>query len=145
MLRAACLLSCCVHRLVKYEALPFFRYPDPGTGCRPPSLWSGFNGPMEACWQEWPYVRRFLSLGLKLTWTVRGPCPMMNTLANHGFLPHDGKNLTREVVVNGLSAGLNFNASLGSLMFDMALIANPEPNATFFALYEMLYCTRFGM
>lgn len=70
---------------------------------------------------------------------------MMNTLANHGFLPRDGKNLTRDVMINGLSAGLNFNASLGSVMFDMALIANPEPNATFFTLYEMLYCTRFGM
>lgn len=70
---------------------------------------------------------------------------MMNTLANHGFLPHDGKNLTREVVINGLSAGLNFNASLGSLMFDMALIANPEPNATFFTLYAILCSIRFGI
>jgi hypothetical protein len=59
---------------------------------------------------------------------------MMNTLANHGFIPHDGKNLTRKAIVNGLSAALNFNASLGSLMFDMALVANPEPNATFFTL-----------
>lgn len=64
---------------------------------------------------------------------------MMNTLANHGFLPRDGKNLTREVVINGLSTGLNFNASLSSLMFDMALVANPEPNATFFTLYGFLY------
>ncbi|OJJ78689.1 peroxidase family protein [Aspergillus glaucus CBS 516.65] len=64
----------------------------------------------------------------------RGPCPMLNTLSNHGFLPHDGRNLTREVVVKGLSEGLNFNATLGSLMFDMALVANPEPNATYFTL-----------
>lgn len=60
---------------------------------------------------------------------------MLNTLANHGFLPHDGRNLTREAVIHGLSTGLNFNASLGSLMFDMALVANPEPNATYFTLY----------
>lgn len=60
---------------------------------------------------------------------------MLNTLSNHGFLPHDGRNLTREVVVKGLSEGLNFNATLGSLMFDMALVANPEPNATYFTLY----------
>ncbi|WYZ43363.1 hypothetical protein EsH8_VI_001062 [Colletotrichum jinshuiense] len=64
----------------------------------------------------------------------RGPCPMMNTLANHGFLPHDGRNLTQENVVKGLQEGLNFNTSLGTLMFQMALIANPEPNATFFTL-----------
>ncbi|KAF9878230.1 hypothetical protein CkaCkLH20_04268 [Colletotrichum karsti] len=64
----------------------------------------------------------------------RGPCPMMNTLANHGFLNRDGRNLTQEVVVNGLKQGLNFNESLGTLMFQMATIANPEPNATFFTL-----------
>ncbi|KAJ0310386.1 hypothetical protein COL516b_002187 [Colletotrichum fioriniae] len=64
----------------------------------------------------------------------RGPCPMMNTLANHGFISHDGKNLTKDVVVKGLQDGLNFGTDLGTLMFNMALIANPEPNATFFTL-----------
>ncbi|KAJ5103881.1 hypothetical protein N7532_004410 [Penicillium argentinense] len=64
----------------------------------------------------------------------RGPCPMMNTLANHGFLPHDGKNLTEKTVVQALKSALNFNTSLGSLMFEMAIVANPEPNATFFTL-----------
>ncbi|PQE11899.1 sterigmatocystin biosynthesis peroxidase stcc protein [Rutstroemia sp. NJR-2017a BVV2] len=67
----------------------------------------------------------------------RGPCPMMNTLANHGFLNRDGKNLTQDVVVNGLSAGLNFNTSLATIMFTQALPANPEPNATFFTLDQL--------
>lgn len=31
----------------------------------------------------------FLDAKSPLTFfTVRGPCPMMNTLANHGYLPH---------------------------------------------------------
>ncbi|KAI9374419.1 Chloroperoxidase [Aspergillus egyptiacus] len=64
----------------------------------------------------------------------RGPCPMMNTLANHNYLPHDGRNLTRPVVVEALTSALNFNASLASLMFDMAIVANPEHNATYFTL-----------
>ncbi|KAI1636249.1 Chloroperoxidase [Biscogniauxia mediterranea] len=64
----------------------------------------------------------------------RGPCPMMNTLANHGYLPHSGKNLTKDVVVGALKEGLNFNETLGGIMFDQAVIANPEPNATFFTL-----------
>jgi hypothetical protein len=59
---------------------------------------------------------------------------MMNTLANHGYLNRDGKNLTQEVVVNALSAGLNFNTTLATIMFTQALPANPEPNATFFTL-----------
>lgn len=59
---------------------------------------------------------------------------MMNTLANHGFLPRDGRNITKEAAVDALSTALNFNTSLATLMFEMAIIANPEPNATFFTL-----------
>ncbi|KEY69778.1 hypothetical protein S7711_03757 [Stachybotrys chartarum IBT 7711] len=64
----------------------------------------------------------------------RSPCPMMNTLANHGFLPRDGRNLTKPAVIKGLNAGLNFDPALGEVMFNMAIGANPEPNATFFTL-----------
>ncbi|KAI2631461.1 Cloroperoxidase [Hypomontagnella submonticulosa] len=67
----------------------------------------------------------------------RGPCPMMNTLANHGFLPHDGRNITKETTINALASALNFNTSLGALMFQMAIVANPEPNATFFTLDQL--------
>ena len=62
---------------------------------------------------------------------------MMNTLANHGFLPRDGKNLTEDRVVHGLNAGLNFDPALGKIMFQQALPANPEPNATFFTLDQL--------
>ncbi|KAL9622323.1 MAG: hypothetical protein Q9160_003334 [Pyrenula sp. 1 TL-2023] len=64
----------------------------------------------------------------------RGPCPMLNTLANHGFLPHDGKNLTQDVVVNALQDGVNLDVELGTLLFQQAVLTNPEPNATWFDL-----------
>ncbi|KAI8626379.1 Cloroperoxidase [Xylariaceae sp. FL1651] len=67
----------------------------------------------------------------------RGPCPMMNTLANHGFLQRDGRNITRDNAVRALSEGLNFNTSLANIMFDQAIIANPEPNATYFTLDQL--------
>ncbi|KAI0096360.1 Cloroperoxidase [Nemania sp. FL0031] len=67
----------------------------------------------------------------------RGPCPMMNTLANHGFIQRDGRNMTRENVIKGLGDGLNFSPALASIMFDQAIIANPEPNATFFTLDQL--------
>ncbi|KAF2851321.1 Cloroperoxidase [Plenodomus tracheiphilus IPT5] len=67
----------------------------------------------------------------------RGPCPMLNTLTNHGFLPRDGRNFTKPNVIKGLKDGINFNETLGGIMWDQAIIANPEPNATFFTL-EML-------
>jgi hypothetical protein len=62
---------------------------------------------------------------------------MLNTLANHGHLPRDGRNITKENAIAGLGSGLNFNATLAAVMWEQAIIANPEPNATFFTL-EML-------
>ncbi|KAF3067287.1 putative sterigmatocystin biosynthesis peroxidase stcC [Daldinia childiae] len=67
----------------------------------------------------------------------RGPCPMLNTLSNHQFLPHTGRNITKDKVISAMSSALNFDESLASLMFDMATIANPEPNATFFTLDQL--------
>jgi hypothetical protein len=70
----------------------------------------------------------------KLNSAVRGPCPMLNTLANHGFLHHDGDNLDRQTVVGALVTALNFNESIATVQFEQALVANPTPNATYFTL-----------
>ncbi|KAG9231169.1 Peroxidase, family 2-domain-containing protein [Amylocarpus encephaloides] len=64
----------------------------------------------------------------------RGPCPMMNTLANHGFLPHDGRNITRENAIHTLNTGLAFDTTLAGIMWDQAVFSNPKPNAIFFTL-----------
>ncbi|KAH7377883.1 Chloroperoxidase [Pyrenochaeta sp. MPI-SDFR-AT-0127] len=64
----------------------------------------------------------------------RGPCPMMNTLANHGFLPRDGRNITRANAIAALGNGISFDENLAGIMWDQAIIANPEPNATLFTL-----------
>ncbi|KAK7713016.1 hypothetical protein SLS57_007577 [Botryosphaeria dothidea] len=58
----------------------------------------------------------------------------MNTLANHGFLPHDGRNITKDNAIHALNTAINFNVSLAAIMWEQAIIANPEPNATFFTL-----------
>ena len=59
---------------------------------------------------------------------------MMNTLANHYFLPHDGLNITEYNAIHALTTALNFDASLAAIMWEAAVIANPEPNATYFTL-----------
>ncbi|KAH8895469.1 Cloroperoxidase, partial [Thozetella sp. PMI_491] len=64
----------------------------------------------------------------------RAPCPMLNTLANHGFLPHDGKNITADIAKDALYTALNINQSLTQTLFDFAIRTNPEPNATTFSL-----------
>ncbi|PTB65627.1 Cloroperoxidase [Trichoderma citrinoviride] len=35
----------------------------------------------------------------------RGPCPGLNSLANHGFLPHSGRNITAIDILRGTYAG----------------------------------------
>ena len=59
---------------------------------------------------------------------------MLNTLANHGFLSHDGRNITKENAVFALNTALGFNASFAELFFVHGLKSNPETNATSFTL-----------
>lgn len=62
---------------------------------------------------------------------------MLNTLANHGILPHDGKDITEEQTVSALYTALNINQSLGVFLFEHALTTNPTPNATTFSLDDL--------
>ncbi|PWY91289.1 Cloroperoxidase [Aspergillus sclerotioniger CBS 115572] len=68
---------------------------------------------------------------------VRGPCPMLNTLANHGFLPHDGKDITEDRIVAVLNNSLNIAEDLSQFLFKEALTTNPDPNATTFSLSDL--------
>ncbi|KAI1856524.1 uncharacterized protein JN550_013765 [Neoarthrinium moseri] len=61
----------------------------------------------------------------------------MNTLANHGYLPHDGRNITLNNAIFALSTALNFDPALATTMWEHAIVANPEPNATFFTLENL--------
>ncbi|KAK8052347.1 hypothetical protein PG993_003732 [Apiospora rasikravindrae] len=39
----------------------------------------------------------------------RSPCPMLNSLANHGFLPRDGHNINYQNATSALQVALNFD------------------------------------
>ncbi|KAI1770776.1 Cloroperoxidase [Hypoxylon cercidicola] len=65
---------------------------------------------------------------------VRAPCPMLNSLANHGFLPHSGKAIDVNKTVYALGAALNFEPSLSTTLFNFAAGTNQLPNATWFDL-----------
>ncbi|KAL0567956.1 hypothetical protein V5O48_014036 [Marasmius crinis-equi] len=43
---------------------------------------------------------------------ARGPCPGMNTLANHGFLPRNGSNITIPMAFKAIREGFNMNRDL---------------------------------
>jgi len=64
----------------------------------------------------------------------RGPCPGLNTLANHGFLPHNGRNFTLDIVKKGLRDSFNFTDALTEILFKAAITTNPEAGAQTFGL-----------
>jgi len=63
---------------------------------------------------------------------------MLNTLANHGFLPHSGENITKEDTVYALHTALNINQSAAAFLFNKAITTNPlYPNASNFSLIDL--------
>lgn len=60
----------------------------------------------------------------------RAPCPMLNTLANHGFLPHNGRDITRDIFLKALTDALNFDQESVDRLFTGGLNAVPKFNST---------------
>ncbi|KAF2867833.1 Chloroperoxidase, partial [Massariosphaeria phaeospora] len=58
---------------------------------------------------------------------VRSPCPALNSLANHGILPRDGKNLTVPLLVARMNAALNISNELGTIVASAALLTSSNP------------------
>ncbi|KAJ7620482.1 Cloroperoxidase [Mycena polygramma] len=58
-----------------------------------------------AAWSD-PHAHAFLPA--KAT-DARSPCPGLNTLANHGYLPRNGRNFTIATLMDGALAGFNLN------------------------------------
>ncbi|KAH8719451.1 Chloroperoxidase, partial [Phaeosphaeriaceae sp. PMI808] len=65
---------------------------------------------------------------------VRSPCPMLNALANHGILPHDGKKIGLDNIINALTPTLNFDVDFSKSMHKLGLTTVLDPNATTFDL-----------
>ncbi|KAI3326976.1 Cloroperoxidase [Xylariaceae sp. AK1471] len=64
----------------------------------------------------------------------RSPCPMLNTLANHGYLPHDGRNITAQDVGTAIVQSTNWVADFGLLAANAAL---KKLNLTAFNLADL--------
>jgi hypothetical protein len=62
---------------------------------------------------------------------VRSPCPALNSLANHGILPRDGRNYTVPILVKALGEGLNVSAEAATSLsaIGVSLSSNPADGA----------------
>ncbi|KAK3209081.1 hypothetical protein GRF29_69g697789 [Pseudopithomyces chartarum] len=67
----------------------------------------------------------------------RGPCPMLNTLANHGYLPRNGRDISKDMAIEVLDEVLNWDETVVSDLYDFAQPTNPQPNATTINLKEL--------
>ncbi|KUJ08957.1 Cloroperoxidase [Mollisia scopiformis] len=69
---------------------------------------------------------------------VRGPCPGLNSLANHGFLPHDGKNIDLNTTIAAFANAINGASDFATSLFMGALMTNLRvPNPTTFDLTDL--------
>lgn len=71
------------------------------------------------------------------TAVVRGPCPGLNTLANHGLLPRSGKNITQADLVTAMRQGVNQDESISVLLFRAAAQTNPAKDNVTFSLPDL--------
>lgn len=72
---------------------------------------------------------------------ARSPCPALNTLANHGFIPRDGRNITFDTIFDAVvKVGLNPFASQAILAFAYSQFKTVSPNdSSFFSQFEPLH------
>jgi len=68
---------------------------------------------------------------------VRSPCPVLNSLANHGVLPRDGKGITKEMAVKALTSAINLDADLAKIFAGAGLTTNPDAHAHSFDLNHL--------
>ncbi|KAK8052551.1 Cloroperoxidase [Apiospora rasikravindrae] len=69
----------------------------------------------------------------------RSPCPLLNALANHGYLPHGGRDLDRDTVLGALKEAVNIDRPLTDIFFQAALnMTVPLANATELSLHHLI-------
>ncbi len=68
---------------------------------------------------------------------VRGPCPAMNSLANHHIIPHDGRNVTVPHLVEVLGDVFNLSPELATVVSQLDLATAPDPTTGSFNLPDL--------
>ncbi|KAF2651618.1 Cloroperoxidase [Lophiostoma macrostomum CBS 122681] len=67
----------------------------------------------------------------------RGPCPALNALANHGFLPHDGKAISIPVAVKAMGDALNVSQETAMFTASAAVTTSADPSKGLFDLSDL--------
>lgn len=97
-----------------------------------PSMAAGQNEPSLD-----PHDPRFLNWVPAGRGDSRGPCPALNSLANHGFLPHDGKNLNVAQLVLALFEGLGVSPEISGVIGLLGALSSTHPLSLTFDLHDL--------
>lgn len=68
----------------------------------------------------------------------RSPCPALNTLANHGLLPHDGKNINYDMLKQALIGVYGLGDAFGFVFAKAATKKFADPKTNTFSLCDLL-------
>ncbi|KAF7535445.1 heme-thiolate peroxidase [Neopestalotiopsis clavispora] len=68
----------------------------------------------------------------------RAPCPMLNSLANHGYLPRDGLNIDADTLTQALSDGINIDPTTLAGAVQAAVSLSTTGNSSTFHLHDTL-------
>lgn len=68
---------------------------------------------------------------------VRSPCPALNSLANHGFIPRNGKNLEVRVLVQAMGEALNVSTEVATTVANAGLRTSSDPSSGKFNLDDL--------
>lgn len=68
---------------------------------------------------------------------VRSPCPALNSLANHGYIPRDGKKLGVSMVVKALGKALNVSEETATTLAKGGLRTSSDPASGTFSLEDL--------
>lgn len=69
---------------------------------------------------------------------VRGPCPCLNSLANHNILPHNGRNYTIPVLVKALTEAVNVSPEFAATISLLGTFTAADPTKGSFDLTDLL-------
>ncbi|KAF2000744.1 Cloroperoxidase [Amniculicola lignicola CBS 123094] len=68
---------------------------------------------------------------------ARSPCPALNSLANHGLIPRDGKDISAPQVIKGLNEGMNVSMEVATMLARAALGLSSNPSSGKFSLCDL--------
>jgi hypothetical protein len=67
----------------------------------------------------------------------RSPCPMLNSLANHGYLPRDGREISMQDLISGIGLAINFDEALVRTLGTPAFATSTTGNSSTFNLDDI--------